>query len=508
MSNIVDDSMNEVIRKAARPRTYNQYDIATTNQDNAYASWGGLNVSQQRQLIDIVAYIGDNNRNIQTETSGTGAVADFFDETPGIEFRVQSGTNSAGYARLESKKVISYHAGIGLTTRFAARFGTPSVGSEQRAGLMNIGNELSFGYNDGEFGILHRTGGRSEIRKLTINTAATGAETVTITLNGVAFTAAVTNTNAATNAWQIATGATYTGWEVYNVSNTVVWKSKTAGSKTGTYSATSTGALAGTFSRTFAGTASTDTWIYQNDWNRSKLLSATDEFIIDPSKANVYQIQMQYVGPTLFWVKSPETAKFVLVHQLPFNNVEAVPVIDNPQLRCGIVAENTGGTTSVEVFSPVMSAFVENFELSQQKVHAKLYNATAVGTTLTNIIALKKISVAKSRPRTSDVVILHVGAAADGNKSAIFEVRLNPTFSAAQLWETVEDEVNVLTTSTGGTVSGGELLFSMPLGKVSSFSINMEHLDLIMSNSDTISICAYTISSTSDISASIAWSEI
>ena len=472
-------------------------------------AFGGLETYQNNPYINVSSIQGLEERIFETFNNGTGSYADEVDNAPGREMKVATGTDVGGYGVVRSKKVLSYKSGVGSMGRFTARFSTPVANSIQRVGFQNIGNELAFGYNGTQFGILLRTGGRPELRKMTITTPANNNQTLTITLNGTAYNVNVTNKTAEENAYEITQG-TFTGWRAYNIDNNVYFEAEAVDAKSGTYSVTSTGGFVGTFSQVAAGKSVVDTWYYQSNWNHDKLLTSDDSFILDHTKGNVFEIKFQYLGygSLKFYVENPSTGSFVLVHDIHYANENTTPSLDLPNFKIGALAASLGSTTNVEVHCASLAAFHENALLFPTKIHSQIGSVSGITTTLKNVLAIKKTTLANNRLNINDIKVNTITAASEATKPVVFEVRLNPTFSQDVTWEANDLDTPIVTTSSGGTVSGGELLYTVALSKSSNIFIDTNDLDMILSNDDVIAICARATNGTVDAASSIVWGEI
>lgn len=469
------------------------------------AAFGAVAVAQLKPYVAFKSTSGLEERFFETYTSGTGSFAGEVDNLPGHEFGVSSGTSVGGYGVVRTKKVLSYKPGIGYLARFTARFSAPAASQIQRAGLMNIGNELTFGYSGTTFGILRKYGGRPEIRNLAITNAANSSQTLTITLNGTAFNVSVTNGTAAHNAYEIAQG-TFTGWIAYNVDNSVYFEARSTGSKAGTYSVSSTGGFTGTFSQYYAGRTETDDFIPQSSWNKKTLLNG--DFVLDQTKGNVYQIQFQYLGygALRFFVENPNTGFFELVHEIQYANANVRPSLDIPEFKLGIIAASLGGTTNVSTYTASMAGFSEVQDDFPKKIHSYISAQSGIGTTLTNVLAIKKTTIANNMLTITDQRILELTASSEATKPVIFEIRLNPTFSAETQWSSIDEDVPIIGTSTGGTVTGGEVLYTIALSKSSNVALDLAGLDVILSNDDVLSVGARATNGTVDAVSSIVWS--
>jgi len=126
--------------------------------------------------------------NFRTYTAGDGSAA-----VEDRQFKVSSGTSLGTYGTIQSFRSVNYRTGGTAVLRFSARFGTPLALTWSGAGGFTIGDELSFGYNGTDFGVWHRKGGKAEVRTLTITDAATGNETLTVTVNDTAYAVEVTS---------------------------------------------------------------------------------------------------------------------------------------------------------------------------------------------------------------------------------------------------------------------------------------------------------------------------
>lgn len=298
---------------------------------------------------------------VKTELNG-GNVTTTQDST----WLVSSGTSPGGYARLATSRYMTYQPGQGSMFRWTAAFTTTGIGTTrdaygvdnmvQNTGPIDREDGYSFGFSGAtdsdahrKLGILHRRGGRTETRQLTINTAPTGNQTATITLNSVAYTANLTaGGSAAYTAAQIASelranvvaGNT---WDIQACGDYVQFVYYSPGSKSGTYSFSSTGAgtLAdGTFNQLQAGVTPTDVWTYVDSWDNQNLQ-------FDPSKLNVFAVDLRWLGAgkVRFFMENPDTGNMELVHTQIWSSQYQVPHITKPSLRLVYRSGTTSGAT-------------------------------------------------------------------------------------------------------------------------------------------------------------------
>ncbi len=343
-----------------------EYDLAGKPQIRVLAKLSGPTIAGQvsafgeplaispTAVIQLDAIYGTTADVIQTYTNGTGSSAG---SSQGM-FKVQSGTTQGGYGVLRSKRFIRYRPGQGIVTRFTAAFTQGVAGSLQFAGLANQENRVVFGYDGDRFGICRSTGGKATIYLMTMTVAPNATQTATITLNGVAYTVTLGNTSSDVAVQTITNRAGgYGGWLFQQTDGAMLWLAPTLGPMTGTFSFTSTGNAQATFELKQQGVAQTDYWTYQEDWNvdrmdGSNIVTANPSgMTLDPTKLNIYQIGMRWLGAGVisYAVEDQVSGALVYVHRENYVNQHTRPHVDNPSFKITYAAVNTTNTTNLAV---------------------------------------------------------------------------------------------------------------------------------------------------------------
>jgi hypothetical protein len=474
------------------------------------SSFGELLNAESTPTVQIDALKGINPAIHETFTGPSGTVTVKTDHN-GKEFHMQSGTSVGGYGLLRSLNVLRYRPGQGARLRYTARFGTPVALAAQRAGAVNVGTELSFGYNGLDFGILYRTGGRLEIQTLTITNPAGGAETLTLTLNDTPYTITLSSGTAPHNAFEIVADDGFAATHnAYQNGSTVIFVSTAVGPETGTFSFSSDGVATGTFAQTGAGVAVTDVFTNQTNWNINTLTAATDTFVLDPSKGNIYEISYQYLGygSMTFRIMDPATDNFIPVHVIEYANANASPNLETPLFKVGWFAASLGTTTNTEIFGASASCFVDGKinPLINPLGHSN--TKTGVGTTLTNIISFRVRPEFNGFVDLSQILPKIVSVAVDGTKPASVEVHINASVAGEPNWQYHNKNVDVMEFDTAGTdVTAGTEVVVVSLAKSGSAQIDMNDLAIRLNRTETITIAAKASSGTTDATASMTWVE-
>lgn len=478
-------------------------------------AFGELETSNITPRVQIDAIYGLRTKtDVNTYTRDGGSVSEN-DGGTGREFKCSTGLSSTGYARLTSKREVRYRAGQGVLSRFTGRWENPNTSSSARIGLINIGNELTFGYDTNTtFGIFHRRGGRPEIQKLSIDTT-TGSEVATINLDGVSYNVTLTAGTAKHAAYELAQ-ASYTGWSVFHNSTAVFFVNDFEGDKTGAFNLTTTGSVVGSFSEIQAGAASTLDFISQSAWNIDSLDGGSSSaFTLDVTKGNVYSVNFQYLGygAITYFVENPESGIQSEVHKITYANAYSSPSMDIPIYSTGMIVENSGALTSTSLYSASMFGAIEGAVTPLRNPDSHKSSVSNVTATATNILSIRVSQVFQDRLNLSEVFPILSDIAIEGVKPAEISIFLNPEIDGEPDWRfhdggnqsIVEYDTTQYAVSIGANTVE---LFNAGLAKSDSREINLRALDIHLNRGDVISLSAkHGSSQAMDVVAGITWLE-
>lgn len=472
------------------------------------SAFGDQRVVEPRPVIQMLPQyeiIGDE---IETFSAAGGTIT-----SSNNQYCVFSGTSLGGYGVLRSKRPIVYKTGVGIVARFTARFGTEKAAlSTTRAGLFQATDALQFGYDGTEFGILYEHHGVLEIQELQITAAASGTESLTVTINGTGHTFDVSGTTIADNAKEVADEleANIAGWRFQAIGDTVIGYYQTTADATGSFSLvnnTGGGTCAGTFTEIIAGAPKTTEWIPQTEWNLDRASW------LNPINGNVYQITMQYLGfgGITFWIEEPKTGSFIPVHRIQYAGTTTTPSLANPSMRLGIVAASLGSTgTSVHCHTASMVAMTDGPAVIPRPGRAYSATRNAVTTTSTNIITLKGRFVYNRKIVVGEILPGLITATTDSGKGAIVDIYVDPVLNDIPNFFYV-DETNSITaidTSAGTYSSGGRLIASFSVSGNGDGSYDLSSLGQYLLPGERLAICARVISgAASAVSVSVNWQE-
>lgn len=476
-----------------------------------------LLVAEPLPRVQIDAAYGLLTTDIETRTSLSGAAT-----AANALFDVQTGTTSGAYAVLRSRRVVRYRPGQGCAIAITARFTAGVAQSLQLAGAFTATDGLFFGFNGTTFGYMRRIPGAIAIWRLTVTVGATGAETITVRLNGVNFTVAAAGALSTTATAQLIAARVggYTGWtsSVSPTSNgaTVTFLQEVAAATVGTFTLTSTGGATGTFAEIQAGAPNDNNagFVARASWNVDTLdgsnsASNPSGMLLDPTKLNVYQIVYPYLGAgtIVLRVMTPDR-RWTTVHVDRYPNAYNVPSMRNPSLRVGWIAASLGSTTNLTVQGASAAGFV-------QGRYASLRDPVGISTIIASVSGTENAWVLlRNRAEFGSTVnqrqlLPLISNLAVETTARIVRARyvLNPTLSGTVNWQYVNQSTSSVefATPTGITITGGTQVGAF--AAATNQSLALDTLDLRMEPGDVLAVALQTASSTATANVSLNWHE-
>lgn len=321
--------------------------------------FGSIHVENLTPAFQIDPVYGINATECATTTnaSGTATASD-------SAFVCTTGTTIYGAGVLQSRRRLRYRPGQGIVGRFTALYTTGVADSYQVVGFGHAEDGVYFGYKGTQFGIIYNQRGVRAVHTLTIATKSSTAENAVVTLNGTAFNVAVTNgASTITTAYEISQG-TYAGWKAEAVGSTVVFVADAVGVRSGAFSISGTTVI-GSFATTKAGAAVTETFIAQSSWSDDTCDgNGPSRFVLDPTKFNVFQISIQYLGAgaITFQIEaalSNNNPDWITVHTLRLPNTLTATSFGNPSFPFTMSAYSAGSTTDLTIKCGSFAGFIE-----------------------------------------------------------------------------------------------------------------------------------------------------
>lgn len=485
------------------------------NITNPRTAFGELQVSKNIPQFQISFAYNEINSLLWEQFTATGGTITSSNSLGQLDI-----TSSIGsYAVLRSMRRVHYRPGQGLGCRFACIFAEPVSLLYQAGGLATSGNGYQIGYNGVDFGVLRAYGGNSEIRKLTISTAANSTETITVTVNGNAVNVSATDASGDTDftAHQIAeTDFSSAGFYTTHVDNTIIFVGIGVGAKNGAYSISSTGAAAGTFSQITAGTAKTDVWTTQPNFNIDKLDGfGPSGLTINPQVGNVYEIDLQWLGfgAIVFKVENPITGDFSPFHIIRYAGANLIPSTIIPSFPFEFTLASLGSTTASTSYLGSSSGYIQGESKPQDPLYSISNTRTGItANTETNVIALYNRREYRGFNNSSKIIFKNLSVSTDLSKTGVIRIYLNPTSFGNDTttdydnFQYINENFSTMTYDTNSlTYAGGTLLFSVAMAKVEGRVIDIS--DLEIEQNQSLLITAES-SGTGEATVAITWVEV
>lgn len=472
-------------------------------------AYGELKVAESTPITQI----GAENGLLSNVLSVVDAAASGSTAVTNNLYTCQTGTAPDGLASVLTLRQGKVRAGQGLLGSFDAIFTAGVTGSQQAAGFITAENSYIFGFAGVNFGIAHAHDGISEAQELTITTPASGSEDATVTIDGIGYTVALTIGTEQHNALEISNSlnAQVPNYDFSSNDDTVVAQALLAVTTDSFAFSSSTAAAA--WVQLASGLLAVIDFIPQSQWNIDNRLTGPVENKLDPTKGNVYQIQVcSNFGGVRFYVESSSPGLLVLVHVIERANLNTTPNVTHPVFRLGWLTQNLGNTSNLTISGNSASIFVEGLIKRITAPRSASNNQLAVGLTLTNIIAFRNRLHFADKPNRSEIFPLTVTGSTESNKVAFFEIVANPIFGGDVDFSYIDKENSITEIATDSvSVSGGIVIGSITIAPGSSAVINFNEridVDFISLPSQIFSIAARISSGAAgDMQASGSWQE-
>jgi hypothetical protein len=284
-------------------------------------------------------------------------------------------------------------------------------------GINSVHNGIQIAnFADGQDYIVESYGGRSHVMYFTLTTPASGPETATVTLNGLAYNVDLTDATLDPNfnLYELRLGL-YGNWLAEQYKNQVTFIYAVDGDQSGTYSFTSTGTATGTFVTRTTGIAKTTNVIPKSLWLSNQSL--------DSAVFNEYVIRYYYNGCLDYqvFVYSDNANSLELIYEghLP------PPIL--PQMPVEGLLLNNGSGTSHHMELYTVSSWYEDDNVFNYALKSRTIEKFTVPDPNTNATPVSQVGRTRfetngyrnySVPIGIDVLMLGTG---NGNRPFIFQ---------------------------------------------------------------------------------------
>lgn len=410
-------------------------------------------------------------------------------------------TSTVGsYAVARTRDFNPFRPGESLIGRWLTKFDTPAVGTIQRIGLQNQESGYYIGYNGETFGILRVHGGQVPIYRVTV-TSYTGAQTVTLTLNGVAYTINVlAGETTGQVAQQICLKDYGSAWICNQRDNTVDFLYAGApGHLSGTFSISSSGTMVASVAMVRDGVAVTNTWYGSSDG------FSKPSWLI-PGNYNSYAIKYLWAA-VAFYAINPNTGQYEKIFSI--GTTDTLPVA-NPTFKAASLAYNTGGSTPVTVSTAAMMLGVEGVEaLVTNTRTAAVTHSTLASGSLWHLMSVQNPYTYDGKINTRAINALDLTVSFQCNDPSQIYIFLD-TPLATGVHDFVSQGTRLASISTvEGTVLDGPIYYPIlsfivgTTGSTTQFDLSTYRFTIPPGS--TMTIAAYSTNSINKAVTSLSW---
>ena len=505
--------------------TYSNVGISSLGKvgvDVPLTAFGELSVAELTPQVQIKFPSHLNQTIVQSLTNKAGSSVSV---STGLCSVVAAGT-AQSYGQIRSRDVVRYGPGQGLRAKFTASFTTGVANSTQWAGPGDDDEMIGFGYNGTEFSVLHRRFGELEVKSLTF-TAGGDADggTFTLTIDGTAVTITVpagSATIADVCALVVAASADIfnagRGWQVFTLdSKTVFFVSLVAENAQGAFSFAdvNSGVTAGSFTTVLTGVAPTETKVAQSNWNIDVMDgTGVSGMTLDPTKINVFDIALQYLGAGNIFcsIENPATGRLEPVHMFQFAGALTVPTFRNPTFHLNLIAKTetgyTGGALTMKTSS--LGGFIEGREADFGIRESASATVSTNGTTEVVNLVVANQAVSNGTRNKIESYIDHLTIINEATKAIQVDIYRNPTKLNSGVTLASVDTDSVMVAGAGtGTRTGGQKLVTFNVAASLSKDIDVSALDLKIRPTERLAFVVTKQSGGADgaVTVGVSWLE-
>lgn len=448
-------------------------------------------------VVQLDGRYGIYTNDVQTYTAGGGNTT-----TSGSCYQASSTSTVGSYGLIRSKRFNTYKPGQSMIARWYGKFDNPASGTSQRLGLNNQENAYYFGYDNTTFGFLHTYGGRAPIYRITVNSY-TGAQNVTVTLNGVAYVIAISaGLTTGQVAQQISQSAFGGLWLANQRDNTVELLYTSTTPTNGTFSISGSGTFSGSIAQVQAGVAATNEWFYNGvDFDLPAWF--------DPQKFNQFELKYSWAGVN-FFILNNTTGQFELVYQHLQSDEDFLELI-NPAFKISMLALNQGGSSAVTLKVASMMMGLEGITNRNSYTGSATTTATSLTqNTLYQILSIQNPYTYNGTINTKELLLEDITVATQCNDPSQVYVFVESIMSLLTGVDnyTTQDGQTVTVSTVDGTITQGQYFPVVTFvvgntGSVTQFDLNSYRVVVPPGSQATIAILS--TAAIQKVSSAIVW---
>ena len=242
---------------------------------------------------------------------------------------------------------------------------------------------------------------------------------------------------------------------------------------------------------------SVDTWVPQASWNLDPCDGSGESgFTIDPTKLNIYRIQMGYLGAfgAIMSVLNSYNGQWIEVHRFVFTNQRTTPHITNPTMYFGITAANTTNATNIAVSS---ASFFIGIEGERRRLGGTygVSSFKSIATTQNNVVTIRNNTTINGITNRSMLRLRSISVSTAASVPVVFLLTKNTTLGGTPAYTNIDSTNSLAAYDTAGTtITGGNQVFNCVIGANGNQFADLTEFDIYLLPGETLTISAASIS--------------
>jgi len=257
-----------------------------------------------------------------------------------------------------------------------------------------------------------------------------------------------------------------------------------------------------------------DTYTNQSEWNIDKYDgTGISGITLDPSKGNIYFINMQWLGYGLvnFGIQNPETGNLDLVHSFKFPNTLTIPHIGIPIMYT--LSEISNGTSAIDINMKITCMTIYNegnkgYDIGRLNGHSVIAALTEPNRT---ILHIKNKLTFNGDINYIPIIILFTSIGTNDNTVRLISIEKNND-GVADLtgWTDVDTTNSVVEYIDGAVVTptAGQFVAGGVMRQQSGVNLSLRETEIILNPGETLSVTNRDLIDIVTVTMLLTWREL
>jgi hypothetical protein len=253
-----------------------------------------------------------------------------------------------------------------------------------------------------------------------------------------------------------------------------------------------------------------DYWTPQSEWNIDTMDgNGLSGQVLDPTKGNIYMIQMQWLGfgAIRFFIEEKNSGRIHPVHIIRYANTHTQTSLCIPIFNMYLSNTNTTNTTDIQLKCPCIAAFIEGTIHRILGPRYGIDNDKFVSVNeFTNILTIHVKTTFNSKKNKIPIQITNMSASTSSKPTVVVLIK-NASLSGTPIWQDIATGTDVVEYDTNTTtLTGGRSIMTFCIGPGNGISQYIDPYAIVLEPGNTLTLAARVPSGeNTSVSGALNW---